>query len=162
MKIPEFSPLEHYRQAAKKGVAAGTILLNGENKFLIVKPNYREGWLLPGGAVEQGESPREGAARETLEEVGLIVDPSQLLAVEYKKYDDGREYAYFVFYGGHLDAATIATIKLQEDEIDDHRFIAFEEAGEFLALDQGRWMHRCPGLIKERKTLYLENGEVID
>lgn len=35
-------------------------------------------WTTPGGHLEEGEDPREGAARELFEEAGLKVSPSQL------------------------------------------------------------------------------------
>lgn len=38
-------------------------------------------WTFPGGFLEIGETTREGARRETLEEVGLDVDPGALVGV---------------------------------------------------------------------------------
>jgi 8-oxo-dGTP pyrophosphatase MutT (NUDIX family) len=38
-------------------------------------------WLLPGGALEPGESHAEGAARETREETGVAVEVTGLAAV---------------------------------------------------------------------------------
>ena len=35
-------------------------------------------WFTPGGGLETGESPAEGAARELFEEVGLRVEPGEL------------------------------------------------------------------------------------
>ena len=36
-------------------------------------------WVFPGGVVEAGESARDAAARETLEEAGLSLDPESLV-----------------------------------------------------------------------------------
>lgn len=38
-------------------------------------------WTFPGGFLEMGETPEDGARRETLEEVGLDVQPAGLLGV---------------------------------------------------------------------------------
>lgn len=52
---------------------AAAPLQDAAGRVLLVEPNYREGWALPGGTIESddGESPRDGARRETAEEIGL-------------------------------------------------------------------------------------------
>jgi 8-oxo-dGTP pyrophosphatase MutT (NUDIX family) len=57
-------------------VGAAALLRDAEGRVLLVEPNYREGWALPGGTVESddGETPRQGAHRETLEEIGLDLE----------------------------------------------------------------------------------------
>ena len=49
---------------------AAVLLRDGEGRVLLVEPNHRYGWALPGGTVESdlGETPRQAARRETLEE----------------------------------------------------------------------------------------------
>jgi ADP-ribose pyrophosphatase YjhB (NUDIX family) len=51
-----------------------------EGLILLVKEPGEEGWSLPGGWADVGESPSEAAARETLEESGYRVKPVRLLA----------------------------------------------------------------------------------
>src|SRR5919107_1050070 len=57
-----------------------------EGRVLLVKEPGEEGWSLPGGWADVGESPSEAAARETLEESGYRVRPVRLLAA----YDRDR------------------------------------------------------------------------
>jgi 8-oxo-dGTP diphosphatase len=38
-------------------------------RVLLVKPTYKNGWEIPGGYVDAGESPRAAAAREVKEEL---------------------------------------------------------------------------------------------
>lgn len=54
-------------------VSAATIVLNEQNEILLIKGPMR-GWEMPGGQVEEGESLKEAAIRETKEESGIDVD----------------------------------------------------------------------------------------
>jgi 8-oxo-dGTP diphosphatase len=54
-------------------VSAATIVLNEQNEILLIK-GPRRGWEMPGGQVEEGESLRDAAIRETLEESGIKVE----------------------------------------------------------------------------------------
>ncbi|MCP2343125.1 NUDIX domain-containing protein [Actinomadura rupiterrae] len=44
------------------------------DSVLLVFDRRRQGWELPGGIIETGESPREAASRELLEETGQTAD----------------------------------------------------------------------------------------
>lgn len=71
-------------------VVAAIIVSRGRNVLLQQRANEpRAGyWTFPGGFLEMGELPAQGAARETLEEVGLAVEPSSLVGV-YGRADIG-------------------------------------------------------------------------
>ncbi len=45
-----------------------------DGKILLVRQAYRERWGLPGGLLKKGEEAADGARREVLEEVGLLID----------------------------------------------------------------------------------------
>jgi ADP-ribose pyrophosphatase YjhB (NUDIX family) len=66
------------------------LFTDGVGRVLICEPTYKEVWEAPGGAVEEGESPREAAAREVKEELGLVVEPGRLLGLDYVPALDGR------------------------------------------------------------------------
>jgi len=51
-------------------VAAGALVRREDGKVLLVK-HRRRGWEFPGGQVENGEGPDQGALREVLEETGV-------------------------------------------------------------------------------------------
>jgi ADP-ribose pyrophosphatase YjhB (NUDIX family) len=57
-----------------------------ESKILLVKERG-DGWTLPGGWVDPGESPSEAAVRETKEESGYDVSAVRLIAI----YDRDRQ-----------------------------------------------------------------------
>jgi len=53
---------------------AAAFVFDDAGRLLVVKENYgRFRWSLPGGAVEDGESPEIACVRETLEETGAEV-----------------------------------------------------------------------------------------
>ncbi|SES63296.1 ADP-ribose pyrophosphatase YjhB, NUDIX family [Oceanobacillus limi] len=54
-------------------VSAATIVRNEKNEILLIK-GPRRGWEMPGGQVEEGESLKDAAIRETKEESGIDVE----------------------------------------------------------------------------------------
>lgn len=72
-----------------RGVRA--ILVNPEEKILLLQHKYGEGWILPGGKARKGEGDENTLKRELREELG-ITDISQITKIgeyqniyEYKK-----------------------------------------------------------------------------
>ncbi|WP_413317571.1 NUDIX domain-containing protein [Agrococcus sp. 1P02AA] len=68
-------------------VAAYALITRGEGVDReILLPHWREhgmsGWTLPGGGVEPGEHPADGAVREVKEETGYDVRLTSLLGVD--------------------------------------------------------------------------------
>lgn len=121
-----------WQTISNKAAAAGALFVNDEGKVLLVKPNYRDGWLLPGGVSERGESPRETCAREIREEIGLAKPITRLLSVDYVVRDEGDQFV-FVFDGGVLSEDEIASIKLQDAELDEFKFVSPEETVSMLS-----------------------------
>ena len=69
---------------------------DAEGRVLVVRTTYLgPGWMLPGGRIERGETPHDGAARETREETGLAVAIDRLLLIDARR---GRDVS-FVFAG---------------------------------------------------------------
>jgi 8-oxo-dGTP diphosphatase len=99
---------------------------------LLVKPNYRDHWNLPGGMLEDGEPPHVGGFREVEEELGLTLDLGPLLAVCWSgpEGDRPKPSVSWVFDGGVL--ADPDRIRLQKEELDDWRFVRPADFGEYL------------------------------
>lgn len=66
MKQNIFIPPKHI-------VSAATIVLNEEKEILLINGPWR-GWEMPGGQVEEGESLKDAAIRETKEETGIDIE----------------------------------------------------------------------------------------
>ena len=112
-----------------KRMAAGCVFENIQGQFLIVKPTYKEFWELPGGVVEQDESPSDTCRREVAEELGINVDPGALLCVDYCSSKPGyTESLQFLFYAGVLSEAIALTITLDSTELSDWKWADLDEA----------------------------------
>jgi ADP-ribose pyrophosphatase YjhB (NUDIX family) len=66
------------------------MLLVADGQVVLVKHTYQDGWHLPGGALNRGETPEAGALREAREEAGAaVLEPPLLLGV-YSSFDTGQ------------------------------------------------------------------------
>lgn len=112
-------------------VTAGALIADPQERVLLVKPNYRELWSIPGGVCEFGEAPQNGCHREVAEEVGLEIAVGRLLAIDWSQPygPSARPVMHLVFDGGQVDGAGIV---LQEAELDGFRFTAPDELAGYL------------------------------
>lgn len=67
-------------------VSAATIVLNEQKELLLIK-GPRRGWEMPGGQVEEGESLKDAAIRETKEETGIDIEVLKFCGV-YQNVSD--------------------------------------------------------------------------
>ena len=76
--LPEWAEEEDPRHERRRGAA---VVLSGERMLLIrYSPAVRDGYFIPGGSVEPGETPAVAAVRELKEETGLLGTVERLLA----------------------------------------------------------------------------------
>jgi 8-oxo-dGTP diphosphatase len=112
--------------------AAGALFTDQDGRVLLVKPNYRDHWSLPGGIMEHGEPPHEACRREIGEELGLDIAAGPLLVVGWAGLEGRRPrpVMHFVFDGGTL--AGDVPIRLQAEELDDYRFVELADLDDYL------------------------------
>ncbi|MFF7718280.1 NUDIX domain-containing protein [Streptomyces luteogriseus] len=140
---------------------AAALFRDGEGRVLLVEPNYREGWALPGGTVESddGETPRQGARRETAEEIGLDRELGRLLAVDWVLGTGRPPLVAYLYDGGVLSEDELKAIRLQEEELLSWRLVAREDLPEYLPGPLGgRVLAGLDVLADGSGTAELENG----
>lgn len=142
----------------KKRMAAAVMLFNDKQELLIVKPTYKQAWTIPGGTINLNESPRDGAIRETREEIGLEIGNISFICVDYK-VDKYGESLQFMFYGGVLNKDQINKVQLQAEELSEYKFVNVDDVINFLSPSLGKRTIKCLDALKDGKAIYLENQE---
>ncbi len=134
-------------------VAAAGVVLNAQGQVLLVK-THNNGWVFPGGQVENGETLMDGATREILEESGVTVTVDTLFAVS----------SNVAAHEGYNGVKTVPT-KVMFD------FICTYVSGQLQTSEENsetQWFDKQEALdaitsppIKERYKAYLNfNGQV--
>lgn len=66
-----------------------------DGKILLTHELKSGWWLIPGGGIEEGETPEECVIREAEEETGLIVRPKEKFLTLYEYYEEYRYTGYY-------------------------------------------------------------------
>ncbi|MFV0428086.1 MAG: NUDIX hydrolase [Arachnia sp.] len=111
-----------------KRVISHAVFRDDLDRVLLTQTRYKPDWELPGGVVEPGETPRDGARREVLEEIGLGVEFGQPAIIDwmppYLGWSDAIE---FIFDGGSIDAETAAALGPCDHEIAELHWVPLAE-----------------------------------
>lgn len=81
--------------------SVAAVISDAQGRLLLQEKSSGEGWSLPAGGIEPGETPQQAIAREVMEETGLEVIHSEVLAVfggrDFRyTYPNGDEVEYLV------------------------------------------------------------------
>ena len=140
-----------------KRVSSGIILFNRKEglRYLLLyrKANdkYRELWVFPRGNIEENESDKEAAVRETLEETGIkefrFVENFKEKISWFYRMDGKSIFKESIFF--------LAETKIEDviisDEHDEYKWCTFEEALKLLKFKNAR------DVLKKAND-YLKNG----
>ncbi|MER6010759.1 NUDIX hydrolase [Streptomyces bluensis] len=160
MTTPDFAAYIAGLPRVLAGAAA--LFRDTEGRVLLVEPNYRDGWALPGGTIESdiGETPRQGARRETAEEIGLDVELGRLLAVDWVHGTARPPQVAYLYDGGVLGEDDLKAIRLQEEELLSWRLVEPDELATHLPGALGhRVITALEVLTQNSGTAELENGK---
>ncbi|MDN2495975.1 NUDIX hydrolase [Nocardia nova] len=145
----------------RKLVSADVLLLDQRGQILLVEPNYKPGWDLPGGNVKANEPPDVGAQRELREELGLDLPTSHLplLCVDWvsphSKWDDWLK---FIFGGIELTETQLSSLHISDNELTAFEFCPPAQAQQ--RVSPALWK-RVDAALHARQTgqvAYLHDG----
>jgi 8-oxo-dGTP diphosphatase len=138
-------------------VSAGALIFDRSGRLLILKPTYKSGWTIPGGVMEaDGETPWQACRREAREECGIEVRRGRLACVDFRRPRPGSPGGVrFLFDCGSFNDSCLAAIKVQAEEIREHRLVPLPEA---LRLLRRPIRRRVRAATSGRALVYLEEG----
>jgi len=109
-------------------IGAFAIIMDEKQRVLFCHRTDYDLWNLPGGLVEENESPWDAVIREVKEETGLDIEVSKFTGV-YSKPD--RNEIVFSFR-----CNVISGELTKSDESDDFKYFSFEEIPENISKNQ--------------------------
>lgn len=144
----------------RKRVSADLLIRDRDGSILVVDPEYKRGWDLPGGMVEANEPPVDAVRRELDEELGLAVTPRGLLCVDWvAPRDPWDDLLSFIFDGGVLDDPELVCIS--DSELQAAEFCPPDEALRRLPDRTARRLAHALQALGEGRARYLHDGHVV-
>lgn len=114
----------------KKKVAVKVILRSTKGNILLIKPDYKDTWQLPGGGVEAYEDPKRAAVREAEEETGVKIEVGDLRLID-SAFKSKEDYLFLLFECAKLYAEE-ADYSVEDEEIEDYKFVDPSEVAALL------------------------------
>ena len=146
----------------RKRVGCDVLIRDTTGRILIVNPEYKPDWDLPGGMAEANESPLDAAQRELREELGIRQAVGLMLCVDWVAphgvWDDS---VMFIFDGGVLSDDVAARLRPRDGELLGHQFC--EPADAEGLLRPYYWLRVRAALRAQEagRAAYLQNGTPI-
>ncbi|WFB08340.1 NUDIX hydrolase [Streptomyces sp. LX-29] len=150
---------EHEQRMARPRMAAGALFFDAQGRVLLVQPSYKPMWEIPGGYIEEGESPLAACRREVEEELGITPAIGSLLVIDWAPNPAEGDKVLYVFDGGELTPDAGTAIKLASDELLAAEFFWSEELDQLLIPRLARRVKGAMVARAEGRTTYLEHGE---
>lgn len=140
--------IETVDQISAGGVAVRRV--DGDYQIAIVLMIPEKRWQLPKGVIDPGETPEQAALREVREEAGVdctIIEPLEIIEYWFFGNYDGVRKRYHKFVHFFLMNYESGDVADHDHEVDEARWVSFDEAMEMLAFKDEK---RMVELARER------------
>ncbi|MFV2019656.1 NUDIX domain-containing protein [Micromonospora sp. LOL_023] len=145
----------------RKRVSADVLIRDCKERILLVDPQYKPDWDLPGGMAEANEPPHEAVRRELREELGLDLDVAGLLVVDWvSPHGPWDDLLSFIFDGGELADEQLAGLKISDTELSAFEFCTAEQAQQRLRPYVWRRVAVALDALKSGNVQYLQDGHM--
>jgi 8-oxo-dGTP diphosphatase len=145
----------------RKRLIAHVLMRDTEGRILLCDTAFKSDWELPGGIVEPGEAPRDGAIREVREELGIDLRVGRLLVADwlppYLGWEDALE---LIFDGGLVSQDDLASFALQQNEILSVALLTLDQAAAVVTPLSHRRLSVAVGQSGS-DTAYLQDGRPV-
>lgn len=143
----------------RKRVIAQALVRDEAGRVLLCHPTYKNDWDLPGGVVEVYESPREAAAREVLEELGLRLPVDRLVLADWLPPWGGWDDALcLVFDAGTHPESILDGVVLQAREIRATAFCSVDQVHDRAADFTARRVVAALAALEADRPGFTESG----
>ena len=124
----------------------GVVIINGNNEILLqkrskLKKSNPGKWGICGGKVRINEDSYDAIIRETLEEIGIILEKDELKII--RKALNNKIYFTVFYVKKDID---IIDCKLQKDEVEEVKYFKIEEL-EYLENEGFEWLDNLKKII---------------
>jgi|SRR3989344_3701390 len=100
-------------------------IIEHDGKVLLIKPINKQKWEIPGGRLDEGESPVAGIQREIKEELGLDIEPIEIVDT-FVLLEEEPPNHFTLVWSAKLLSST-GDFKKQDDEIQDAIWVSENE-----------------------------------
>lgn len=142
------------KKTPKRFATAVMMLETHQGEILVIKSHYKSYWSLPGGVIDPGESPQECAMRETFEEVGIAVDPADVVFVAVVDRRSPLAETYQFIFQSTIDDAMRRSIALQLSEVQESAFVTKQQVrsgDRSYAKSLTHWVNGTMGYIEKEQ-----------
>lgn len=138
-------------------MSAGALIWR-DGEVLLVQPAYKPDWEIPGGVVENDESPAATIVRELKEELGIDAHPNRLLVIDWQAGSEEYTEALNLIFEVNLAQESEKLFRLPPDELCSDQFVKPNHFDHFLVNRLASRVRLAIQASVNGQTIYTQGG----